>query len=272
MEECLACKACANQCPVNVDVPGFRARFLSIYYQRYLRPAKDHLVGNIERMAPLMAKAPKLVNFFQRLPVTQWLIKKTVGYVDAPLLSSPTLNQHQQALQLQQFDLAALKKLQPAQKDKTVLLVQDPFTSFYEAQLVADFASCIQLLGYQPVILPFRPNGKPQHVKGFLKQFEQTAKNAADFLNQVATLGIPMIGFDASLVLCYRDEYAKALGQRRGEFEVLLAQEWMTSLELPQLSENKEEYWLFSHCTEKTSLPTSEKAWQDILWPTRTQS
>ncbi|MFT7578974.1 MAG: FAD/FMN-containing dehydrogenase, partial [Myxococcota bacterium] len=40
MAGCLACKACATQCPVKVDVPSFRARFFDLYHRRYLRPLK----------------------------------------------------------------------------------------------------------------------------------------------------------------------------------------------------------------------------------------
>ena len=63
----------------------------------------------------------------------------------------------------------------------------------------------ITKLGYEPVLLPFMPNGKPQHVRGFLKEFAKTAKNAADFLNQLDALDLPMIGVDPSMVLCCRD-------------------------------------------------------------------
>lgn len=49
-----------------------------------------------------------------------------------------------------------------------VLVVQDPFTSYYDAQVVADFIRLVEKLGYQPVVLPFSPNGKAQHIKGFL--------------------------------------------------------------------------------------------------------
>ena len=79
MNGCLACKSCSSQCPVKVDVPEFRATFLSIYYQRYMRPAKDYLVANIERMAPMMAKVPGLVNVFLKAPWMQRAIEKTVG-------------------------------------------------------------------------------------------------------------------------------------------------------------------------------------------------
>jgi FAD/FMN-containing dehydrogenase/Fe-S oxidoreductase len=266
MEGCLACKACSNQCPVSVDVPGFRSRFLSMYYQRYMRPAKDHLVGNIEKMAPLMAKAPGLVNFFLRQGWVNQAIRKSIGYIDTPTLSQPTLNQRLDKNVAIQFDLAVLQKLSPVQLAKKVCIVQDPFTSFYDAEVVESLVTLITKLGYEPVLLPFMPNGKPQHVKGFLKEFAKTAKNAADFLNQLDNLDLQMVGVDPSMVLCYRDEYEKVLGEARGEFKVHLVHEWLLKLELPKVTQSKtQDYALFGHCSEKTALPVSEKQWQQIF-------
>ena len=262
MEGCLACKACAGQCPVKVDVPSFRSRFLQLYHSRYLRPAKDYIVGNIERTAPWLAKAPKLVNFIVQRKATAALLEKTVGYVDTPLLSVPTLSQ--QVGDLYRFDLAALQQLSAEDKARTVLLVQDPFTSFYEAELVADALNLLQKLGFKPVLLPFLPNGKPQHVKGFLREFAKTAASAAQFLNLLQQLGLPMLGLDASLVLVYRDEYHKALGDKRGDFSVQLLHEWLVQQSLPKVN-NAAEYALLAHCTEKTALPATEKAWQQIF-------
>ena len=62
------------------------------------------------------------------------------------------------------------------QQSDYVLIVQDPFTSFYEAELVESFITLITQLGKKPMLLPFKPNGKPQHVKGFLHEFKLTAK------------------------------------------------------------------------------------------------
>lgn len=265
MDQCLACKACANQCPVNVDVPSFRARFLSLYYQRYMRPVKDHLVANIERMAPVLARAPRLVNFFLKQSWMNALLRKYIGYVDSPLLSAPTLSQRMSKKSYPQFDLQRLRALPQEQRAQTVLVVQDPFTSFYEAELIEDLMSLIDKLGYTPVLLPFKPNGKPQHVKGFLREFADTAATTATFLNDVSQLGMPMVGVDASLVLCYRDEYTKALGDKRGDFHVALIHEWLDTLSLPQVKQHNQHYALFAHCTEKTALPKSEGQWQSIF-------
>lgn len=262
MDGCLACKACAGQCPIKVDVPSFRARFLQLYHSRYLRPAKDYVVANIERTAPLLAKAPKLVNFFLKQSLVQKGLAHGIGYVDTPLLSVPTLAERLNGRYA--FDLAALQSLTDNERAQTVLLVQDPFTSFYEAELVADTLALLEKLGYQPVLLPFMPNGKPQHVKGFLREFAKTAKTAADFLNQLQQLGLPLLGLDASLALVYRDEYNKALGQERGDFNVQLLHEWLQDKPMPTLAISTE-FALLAHCTEKTALPATEKTWQQIF-------
>jgi len=267
MKGCLACKACSGQCPVKVDVPKFRAQFFSIYYQRYMRPAKDYLVGSIEDSVQLMAKAPKLANFAAQNPLSKWVIKMALGYVDAPALSVPTLKELLDAHSCRGYDLNALSAIARDERQKYLLVVQDPFTSFYDAELVYHFIRLVELLGFTPVLLPFKPNGKPAHIKGFLDKFAKTAQTAADFLNQLASLGIPMVGVDPALVLVYRDEYKVALGQQRGDFQVLLSNEWLLQQlpQLPALPDRGKSYTWFSHCTESSARPGTPKDWQTIF-------
>ena len=274
MQGCLACKACASQCPIKVDVPDFRARFINLYHSRYFRPLKDHLVANVESMTPIMAKAPKIVNGVLSSNIYDKLSRASIGYVDTPLLSIPTLEQRTTVHQFSTFDLSQLKAMPSDERAKSLLIVQDPFTSFYDAKVVEDFMLLVSKLGFQPILLPFKPNGKPQHVKGFLAKFAKTAKSTADFLNQVYQLNMPMVGLDASLALCFRDEYKQVLGDNRGEFEVQLAHEWLITIIDHQNNstvanaakrENIIDYKLFAHCTEKTALAGSEGQWQRIF-------
>ncbi|WP_318510800.1 D-2-hydroxyglutarate dehydrogenase YdiJ [Photobacterium leiognathi] len=268
MNGCLACKACASQCPIKVDVPSFRSRFMNIYYSRYQRPAKDYLVAYVESYLPLMAKAPGVMNAITRPQWSKKLTEKAIGYVDMPLLSLPTLNEQLDGHHALRFDLQWLQALSEQERKNYVLIVQDPFTSFYDAEVVKDFITLIEKLGKKPILVPFKPNGKAQHVKGFLRQFAKTARNTADFLNQLAVLNIPMVGVDPALVLCYRDEYTEVLKETRGKFEVLTAHEWLLPLlpELKQYSSTDDKPWyLFAHCTEKTKLPNAEKQWGEIF-------
>ncbi|WP_261640849.1 FAD-binding and (Fe-S)-binding domain-containing protein [Erwinia mallotivora] len=269
MSGCLACKACSTQCPIKIDVPGFRSRFLQLYHTRYLRPARDYLVASVESYAPLMARAPGFFNFFMRQPLVHRLSEKRIGMVDLPLLSSPTLRQQLAGQRAMTTTLEQLERMSADQRQRHVLVVQDPFTSYYEAQLVSDFVLLIEKLGYQPVVLPFSPNGKAQHIKGFLQRFARTAQKTADFLNRVAGLELPMVGVDPALVLCYRDEYREILADKRGNFHVQLVHEWLQQIlpatALPEGSQSGEAWYLFGHCTEATALPASGRQWQGIF-------
>ena len=104
------------------------------------------------------------------------MINKLIGYVDSPELSYPTLEQRLEIAKVPAFDLAQFKLLASTEQERVVVIVQDPFTSFYEASVVESLAELINKLGYKANVLPFRPNGKPQHVKGFLPEFTQTAE------------------------------------------------------------------------------------------------
>ncbi|WP_426347526.1 D-2-hydroxyglutarate dehydrogenase YdiJ [Cronobacter universalis] len=267
MSGCLACKACSTQCPIKIDVPEFRSRFLQLYHTRYLRPVRDHLIATVESYAPLMARAPKTFNFFMSQPWVRTLSERHIGMVDLPLLSTPTLQQQLVGHRSAGMTLEELERLPEAEKARTVLVVQDPFTSYYDAQVVADFVRLCEKLGFQPVVLPFSPNGKAQHIKGFLQRFARTAQKTADFLNRVAALGMPMVGVDPALVLCYRDEYKQTLGEARGEFHVQLVHEWLTTAlaERPVAPVGGEPWYLFGHCTEVTALPGTAGQWAAIF-------
>lgn len=103
--------------------------------------------------------------------------------------------------------------------------MQDPFTSYYDAQVVADFVRLAEKIGYQPVVLPFSPNGKAQHIKGFLTRFAKTAQKTSDFLNRVAQLGMAMVGVDPALVLCYGTN----ISRRSAISAVIFRSYWYTS-------------------------------------------
>ena len=68
-------------------------------------------------------------------------------------------------------------------------------------------------------------------------------------------------------MLCYRDEYNQVLGDKRGDFRVMLVHEWLPqALSATAAQEQGGESWyLFGHCTEVTALPASTKQWADIF-------
>ena len=91
MDGCLACKACAGQCPIKVDVPSFRAKFLELYHGRYLRPVKDGLVAAIEHLLPLAARMPALYNLAVGSPPGRFVTRR-LGLVALPRLPGLSLD------------------------------------------------------------------------------------------------------------------------------------------------------------------------------------
>ncbi len=269
LSECLACKACSTQCPVKVDIANFRSRFLYMYHRRYLRPVRDYFVASAEAVLPYMARLPRIANLLMGNPLSRAVGEHAFGMVDLPALSYPTLSDIASRMGLPAFSLDALRRLSPEQRSRAVLLVQDPFTSCYEADVIGDMLKLIRHLGFEPWLVPFRPNGKAQHVRGFLRAFARNARSTAEFLCELDSLGIPMVGLDPAMVICYRDEYRKILGDDRGDFQVLLPQEWLLQvLEHRQAAEDfacGDTFYLLAHCQEKTFCPSAHGDWVRIF-------
>lgn len=260
---CLACKACSTACPIKVDISTYRSRFFQHYYKAKRRPIKDYLVGFAELYVPWMARLPAVMNLLVNNRMSASLTEKFVGMSDLPSLSAKGDLGDFRALK----SVSQLERLTKEERKRCVCVVPDPFTLYYEADKVRSLLHLIRGLGKEAVLLPFQPNGKPQHVKGFLSEFERTAINASKVLNRVSSLDIPMVGLDPAMVLCYRDEYREALGERRGDFRVLLPQEWLL-VELegrPPKDEISAGFRLLSHCTERALVTGSDQQWKAVF-------
>lgn len=270
MAGCLACKACATQCPIHVDVPEFRSKFFELYHTRYLRPLRDYLVAGIETITPLQARFANWNNQLLRLYPVQVILHKMIGLCDAPEISLISVKESLNQRYAAPAEFSKLANLTLEEKERSVILLQDVFTTYFEAQLVIDVYDLLRMLGYVVYLAPFHANGKPLHVKGFLRPFEALVKKNVAQLEKLGSLGIPMIGIEPSIVLTYRDEYPKILGKEKLEFEVKLIQEWL-STQLARLKNLRpaqqsppRNYQLLGHCTERTAVLNSQKQWQQI--------
>jgi Fe-S oxidoreductase len=268
MMGCLACKSCVTQCPVKVNVPDFRARFLELYYGRYLRTWKDYLVGSLEHVVPALARFPAPYNWAVSNRLIKRFFRNQVGMIDSPAISEQGLISGLRArgIELARPDIIAT--MSHAQRGKSVIIVQDAFTSFFETRLVLDLIDLLDELGFHVLVAPFRPNGKPLHVHGFMAAFDKAARRNAEMLNSFAAQGVPLVGIDPSMTLTYRQEYGQALPN--GELpQVQLIQEWLAShkeaLEAFAPLVPHEQFRLLAHCTEKTSAAPSIRSWQALF-------
>lgn len=268
MAGCLACKSCAGQCPIKVNVPQFRSQFLEVYHGRYLRPLRDYVIGGTEFMLPTLAKAAPLYNAVIGQRWVEQLMRRTLGMSDSPALSRASVKKQLNAWGVAEATPLSLALLTEQQRANSVIIVQDAFTTHFEAKLVMDVVELLSRLNLRVFVMPYSANGKPLQVQGFLGAFERTAAKQAERLRTLARFEIPLVGIDPAMTLTYRQEYVKALGNEAVP-EVLMLQEWLATrintLAPNQLKLTDPGFKLLSHCTEKTNAPGSPKAWQQVF-------
>ncbi len=263
MAGCLACKSCVGQCPIKVDVPAFRSRFLELYHSRYLRPLKDYFIGSLEFTLPTLARGAGFYNAVIRHRLVARALKQVAGMVDSPLIARADFDAALRRFDVRPATPYTLRALSADERARTVVLVQDAFTRYFETQLAIDWIELATRLGWRVYLAPFKANGKPLQVQGFLSTFERTARRNAITLSTLEAFGVPLVGLDPAMTLVYRQEYVKLLGKQAPQ--VLLPQEWLASLTpTVDMADPRAamSYHLLAHCTEKTNAPAAVIQWQ----------
>jgi Fe-S oxidoreductase len=264
MAGCLACKSCAGQCPIKVNVPDFRSRFLELYHGRYQRPLRDYLIGSLEFSIPYMAYAPGLYNAVMGSKWVSRLLERHVGMLDSPLIHRYNLQATLSACNVGVASVPALRELTDEQRQRSVVLVQDAFTRYFETPLLASLIQLAHQMGYRVFLAPYSANGKPLHVQGFLGAFAKAAVRNGTQLKALADCGVALVGLDPAMTLVYRQEYLKVPGLNDCP-KVLLPQEWLIDALPDQPQPASRTFRLMAHCTEKTNVPTSTSQWEKVF-------
>jgi Fe-S oxidoreductase len=158
-----------------------------------------------------------------------------------------------------------MRALSEAERQRSVVIVQDAFTTHFEAELVADLGALLVELGFRPWLAPYRPNGKPLHVHGFLARFGQIAQEGAAALRALEAEGVALVGLDPSMTLTYRSDYAAALPAGAVP-KVQLVQEFLSArLDAIASRGGGGAFRLLPHCTERTNAPGAVKDWQALF-------
>lgn len=265
MAGCLACKSCAGQCPVKVNVPEFRSRFLELYHSRYGRPLKDYLIGSLEFSIPFFARIPWMYNGLMNFAPVKAFLQRVAGMVDSPRISAVNFKAVCKRWDVRLATPKRLQGLSPAERERSVVFVQDAFTRYFDTAVAADWIELISRLGFRIYLAPYSPNGKPLQVQGFLGAFERAARRNGKTLRDLANCGVALVGLDPAMTLVYRQEYAKLPGG--AAVDVCLIQEWLCDV-LPEPgapSQSTITYQLMAHCTEKTNAPASVTQWQQVF-------
>ena len=200
LDLCLSCKACASECPVNVDMATYKSEFLHKHYQGKIRPMAHYmmgwlpLLGHIAHKIPLL---PRVIDLSMRTPGLKTLIA-TIGGLDT---SRPLIRFAPTSLR------KSHKKRSSIAATKTVVLWPDSFNASLDTSPAAAAVEVLEELGYN-VEIPqeFVCCGLTWHSTGQLDMTQRVLKQTAKVMQPYLDRGLTVIGIEPSCTVMLTGE------------------------------------------------------------------
>ena len=199
MDLCLSCKACKSECPSNVDMAKLKAEFLNAYYATRMRPLGHLLVKNVHTLSPLAANWAGFGNWLARRPWVRRAMESMAGFDRRRSL--PELHRDH----FRRW-FARSSPARRVSKGKSVVLLDDCFTTFQEPQIGRAAVELLERAGHQ-VELAGICCGRAMISKGFLKDARRLAREGIAKLDRYVIAGVPILGMEPSCLLTLADEW-----------------------------------------------------------------
>jgi len=225
LDLCLSCKACATECPSNVDIATIKAEFLYQYQETNGYSFRSKLFANNAKLNKLGSILPSLSNLILNTSIA----KSFMGVAQersVPKLAPKTLKAWYKK---RNTSSSAVEK-----SAKTVYVFCDEFTNFYDVEIGKDAVYLLEKLGYNLKIINHEESGRSYISKGFLKEAKEVCNKNITVFKDLITDETPLIGIEPSAILTFRDEYirladdkasAEKIAKNTFTFEEFLAKE-----------------------------------------------
>ncbi|ANW95907.1 FAD-binding protein [Wenyingzhuangia fucanilytica] len=196
---CISCKACASECPSNVDVSALKAEFLYQYQEKNGYSFRNKLFAKVNNINQQLTVVSGFINMFSNT----LLAKKVLGISTKRTL--PSLKR----FTLTQWIQNNYEKLQLKNPIKKIYFFNDEFTNYYDVEIGIDALELLHQLNYQVVFLEHEQSGRALISKGFLKEAKEVANTNVEIFGQVLDENHSLIGVEPSAILTFRDEYLR---------------------------------------------------------------
>jgi len=244
---CLSCKACASECPSNVDVAALKSEFLYQYQEENGYSFRNSMFANNVKYNKIGSLFPSLTN----LVLNTFLTKSIMGISlkrSVPKLTSKTLK-------------SWYNKQTNSSSKKIIYVFCDEFTNFYDTEIGKDTIIVLKRLGYNPTFIKHPESGRSFISKGFLKEAKVIANKNVSIFKDLITNKIPLIGIEPSAILTFRDEYirladdvnsAKIIAKNTFTIEEFLQNEFEKgNIRTNQFTTEKKSIKIHGHCHQK---------------------
>ncbi len=260
---CLSCKACAKECPSNVDVAALKSEFQYQYQEANGYSLRNKLFAYNTKLNAFGSKMASVTNAVYGSKVLSNLLKKTVGV--APKRSFPKVYSFDFDKYLKRFSN------QEVTKNKIVLYI-DEFTQYLDIAVGQDAITLLRYLGYD-VKLFFAESGRTHISKGFLSQAKRLAQENLQNLTEIIDSQTPILGLEPSAILTFRDEYRRLVANT-SKVERLAAQSFLVeeflaqevtkgNLDASKFTDEARTIKIHGHCHQKAL--SNQKVTFDVL-------
>lgn len=197
---CLSCKACASECPSNVDVATLKAEFLYHYQKENGTSFRTKLFAYSAKMNKLGMIMPSVANALLSTAMT----KKLLGVAlerSIPQLAQKTFYSWYKKNQT--------RLLSKPEVQGEIYLFVDEFTNYYDVTIGIDAIELLTDLGYKVHVTDHEESGRSFISKGLLDKAKKiTDHNVSLFKGRISN-STPLVGIEPSAVLTFRDEYLR---------------------------------------------------------------
>jgi len=204
LDLCLACKACASDCPTGVDMAAYKAEALHQRYRRAGRPRSHYTLGWLPRWARLAARLPRLANAVAGAPGLSAAAKLAAGVDRRRGLPS--------------FAPATFRRWFGRHGPRTaggppVLLWVDTFTDHFSPQVGVAAVRVLEHAGYR-VTIPERPLccGLTWVSTGQLDAARRRLERTVTALLPAVAAGVPIVGLEPSCTGVLRSDLVELVG------------------------------------------------------------
>ncbi|MBT8309343.1 MAG: FAD-binding protein [Flavobacteriaceae bacterium] len=198
---CIACKACASECPSSVDVASLKTEFEYQYKTVNGFSRRDKFFANATKYNKLASKFPILANFLNQNIITSRIIKKFYGIASKRSIPKVSVANYNKVIGIETSRNKA--------NNKQVVLFIDEFTNYLDSDLAVDSIILLQELGYNITIIDHLESARSYISKGFLNEAKSLINSNINYITESINSSTKIIGIEPSAILTLKDESLK---------------------------------------------------------------
>jgi len=206
LDLCLACKGCTAQCPVNVDMPTYKAEFRAHFFEGRLHPRAHYAFGFIHTWARLVSSVPglaTLANVVTSTPLlsagAKWLADMEPSRTIPPFAPEP-------------FTRWWAKRAPRNGGKPKVVLFPDTFNNYFHPDVAKAAAEVLEAAGWQ-VIVPQKDMccGRPLYDYGFMDAAGRWMTHILKTMNDEIQEELPFVFLEPSCGSVFQDDMMKLM-------------------------------------------------------------